>query len=124
MSLIDHPVSQPSLDISPIWTSFIRAEVKKLQLRPLETEWGNLYFCVGTIRRICLSSDDLFSDSSLVQGLIRVEFLIFLRFRLSSRIWFVYPICCWHRCPEIGSSSIDWAQLRKFYLKTETESSL
>jgi hypothetical protein len=30
----------------------------------------------------------------------------------------------WHRCPEIGTSSIDWAQLRKFYLKTETECSL
>jgi hypothetical protein len=27
-------------------------------------------------------------------------------------------------CPEIGTSSIDWAQLSKFYLKTETESSL
>jgi hypothetical protein len=30
----------------------------------------------------------------------------------------------WHRCPEIGTSSIDWAQLCRFYLKTETESSL
>jgi hypothetical protein len=33
MSLLDHPISQPSLDISPIWTSVITAEVKKLQLR-------------------------------------------------------------------------------------------
>jgi hypothetical protein len=31
---------------------------------------------------------------------------------------------CWYRCPEIGTSSIDWAQLCRFYLKTETESSL
>jgi hypothetical protein len=30
----------------------------------------------------------------------------------------------WYRCPEIGTSSIDWAQLSRFYLKTETESSL
>jgi hypothetical protein len=30
--------------------------------------------------------------------------------------------CCW--CPEIGTSSIDWAQLSRFHLKTETESSL
>jgi hypothetical protein len=30
MSLLDHPVSQPSLDISPIWTPVITAEVKKL----------------------------------------------------------------------------------------------
>jgi hypothetical protein len=31
-SLLHHPISQPSLDISPIWTSVITAEVKKLQL--------------------------------------------------------------------------------------------
>jgi hypothetical protein len=31
MSLIDHPISQPSLDISPI----ITAQVKKLQLHPV-----------------------------------------------------------------------------------------
>jgi predicted GIY-YIG superfamily endonuclease len=35
MSLIDHPISQPSLDISPIWTPIITAEVKKLQLYPV-----------------------------------------------------------------------------------------
>jgi hypothetical protein len=33
MSLTDHPVSQPSLNISPIWTPVITAEVKKLQPR-------------------------------------------------------------------------------------------
>jgi hypothetical protein len=32
MSLIDHPISHPSLDISPIGTPVITAEVKKLQL--------------------------------------------------------------------------------------------
>jgi hypothetical protein len=31
---------------------------------------------------------------------------------------------CWHRYPEIGTSSIDWAQLSTFYVKTERESSL
>jgi hypothetical protein len=35
MSLIDHPLSQPILDISPIWTPIIAAEVRKLQLRPV-----------------------------------------------------------------------------------------
>jgi hypothetical protein len=30
MSQIDHSISQPSLDISPIWTPVITAEVKKL----------------------------------------------------------------------------------------------
>jgi hypothetical protein len=31
---------------------------------------------------------------------------------------------CWYKYPEVGNSSIDWAQLSTFYLKTETESSL
>jgi hypothetical protein len=35
MPPIDHPISQPSLDISPIWTLIIAAEVRKLQLRPV-----------------------------------------------------------------------------------------
>jgi hypothetical protein len=35
MFLIDNPISQPSLDISPIWTPVITAEVRKLQLRPV-----------------------------------------------------------------------------------------
>jgi hypothetical protein len=33
MSLLDHPICQPTLDISPIWTLIITAEVKKLQRR-------------------------------------------------------------------------------------------
>jgi hypothetical protein len=33
MSLVEHPISHPSLDISPIWTPIIAAEVRKLQLR-------------------------------------------------------------------------------------------
>jgi hypothetical protein len=32
MSLVDHPISRPSLGITPIWTPFITAEVKTLQL--------------------------------------------------------------------------------------------
>jgi predicted GIY-YIG superfamily endonuclease len=35
MYLLDHPISQPSLDISPIWTPIISAEVRKLQLHPV-----------------------------------------------------------------------------------------
>jgi hypothetical protein len=33
ISPVYYPISQPSLDISPIWTPTIAAEVKKLQLR-------------------------------------------------------------------------------------------
>jgi hypothetical protein len=39
--------------------------------------------------------------------------------------WFLCPILCWFRCPEIettGTNSIDWAKLSRFHLKTETES--
>jgi hypothetical protein len=35
MSLVDHPVSQPSLDISPLWTPIITAEVRKLKRSPV-----------------------------------------------------------------------------------------
>jgi hypothetical protein len=35
MSLIDHLINQPSLDISPIWIPIITAEVRKLQLCPV-----------------------------------------------------------------------------------------
>jgi hypothetical protein len=35
MSLLDHPISQPSLDISPIWTPVIAAEVRKLHLHQI-----------------------------------------------------------------------------------------
>jgi hypothetical protein len=38
--------------------------------------------------------------------------------------WLVYPLWWWYWCPEIGTSSIDWAQLSRLYLKTETESNL
>jgi hypothetical protein len=36
---------------------------------------------------------------------------------------YIYPVLCWNLCPEM-TSSIDWAQLSRFHLKTETESSL
>jgi hypothetical protein len=29
---------------------------------------------------------------------------------------------CWYRFPEIGTGTVDWAKLSRFYLKTETES--
>jgi hypothetical protein len=32
MSQVDHLISQPSLDISPIWTPIMLAEVRKIQL--------------------------------------------------------------------------------------------
>jgi hypothetical protein len=37
---------------------------------------------------------------------------------------YIYPILYWCWCPETGTSSIDWAELSRFHLKTEIESSL
>jgi hypothetical protein len=34
------------------------------------------------------------------------------------------PSWGWYRCPEIGTGSIIWAQLSRFYLNTETGCSL
>jgi hypothetical protein len=44
MSLVDHLINQPSLDISPIWTPVITAEFRKLQLYPVQTEWESCVF--------------------------------------------------------------------------------
>jgi hypothetical protein len=38
--------------------------------------------------------------------------------------WLIYPIVNWCSCLEIGTGSIDWAQLSTFHMKTETESAL
>jgi hypothetical protein len=38
MSLLDHPIIQPSLDISTIWAAVITAEVKKPKLCQVQTE--------------------------------------------------------------------------------------
>jgi hypothetical protein len=40
MSQTGHPISQPSLDISPIWIPIITAEVRKL----LSSSWKPLIF--------------------------------------------------------------------------------
>jgi hypothetical protein len=76
MSLIDHPISQPSLDISPVWTPVITAEVRKTVQCRLSGKIGVFY--VGTIQRIYVYSDDFYSDSILMLGLIRVD--VFLMF--------------------------------------------
>jgi hypothetical protein len=44
MSLVDHPISQPSLNISPIWTPIITAEARKLQNRPVQIMCENFIF--------------------------------------------------------------------------------
>jgi hypothetical protein len=43
---------------------------------------------------------------------------------LDSISFFTQNLLIWVQSPKIGISSMDWAQPTKFYLKTETESSL
>jgi hypothetical protein len=86
-------------------------------------------FYVCTLQRIYLSSDDINSDRTLVLLPISMEFLIILMFVLTLADglccdWFLHRILCWCRCPEVWASSIEWAQLSRFHLKTESESNL
>jgi hypothetical protein len=69
-----------------------------------------------------LSSDDFCLDGSLVQGLIHVAFKLWQM--VCAMLGLYTPCWCWYRCPKIGTSSIDWGQLSRFYLKMKTESSL
>jgi hypothetical protein len=80
MSLLDHPISQPRLDISPIWTPVITVEVKKKKSTTPSSvhSVGKFVFHVLVpYGEFHLSSDDSYHDSSLVKGLMRVQFLIF-----------------------------------------------
>jgi hypothetical protein len=74
MSLLDHPISQPSLDISPVWTPVITEEVEKLQLRQVQIEWGNLFLLCCYHKEYCFSPVmisvviDLWCKASYVQS--------------------------------------------------------
>jgi hypothetical protein len=50
MPLVDDPISQTSLDIFPIWTPIIAAEVRKLQIRPVYTTCENYFFMLVPYR--------------------------------------------------------------------------
>jgi hypothetical protein len=77
---------------------------------------------VGTIQRIYLSRYYFYSDSTLVLGLIHMEFnVLMLCLTLTDGLCCACLCCC--RCLEIGTSSIDWAQMNRFYLKAEIKSS-
>jgi hypothetical protein len=52
MSLLDQPISQPSLDVSPIWTPIIAAEIKKKNYNSVKCRLSGkfCFSCVSTIR--------------------------------------------------------------------------
>jgi hypothetical protein len=47
MSLVAHPMSQPNLDFSPIWTPITAEEVRKLRLRPVSVIWECALFMLA-----------------------------------------------------------------------------
>jgi hypothetical protein len=52
-------------------------------------------FYVGTIQRIHLPSDEIYSDITLVLGLIRVEFFfVFIIIIINCHRWFVLCLAC------------------------------
>jgi hypothetical protein len=69
---------------------------QKLHPRSGYIEWGIYFFCVGTMRRICISRDDFYSDKILVQGVIKYGVFNILIFCLSSRRWFMLWLACIH----------------------------
>jgi hypothetical protein len=127
-SLIDHLISQPIFDISPIWTPVISAEVRKLQLHPVQIMCDNCFY-VGTWDFLALVMTLFWLTTTAVKQCLDIGarlhacgvFFNVFNFCPNSRRWFMLR---WCSCPETGNSSINWAQVSWFDLKTETESSL
>jgi hypothetical protein len=51
MVLADHPISQPSLDISPIWIPIITAELFQTTTPASVNYSGNCVFSAGAMQR-------------------------------------------------------------------------
>jgi hypothetical protein len=74
MCVVHHPISQPSLDISPIWTSFHYQSRSQLTTTPTSADYvWKLRFYTDTIGRICLLSDNFHSHSTLILTTIAVK---------------------------------------------------
>ena len=76
--------------------------------------------CFGDVMSATVTWDFVHTLLLLYSGARSHTCGVLLMFLVLCCVWFVYPILCWYRCPEIGTSSIDRAQLRRFRLKTET----
>jgi hypothetical protein len=80
------------------------------------------FFNVGTIYRICLFSDDFYSDNSLILTTVLKQCMdIGARHHMCGALG-LYTLSCIGAVVETGTSSINWVQLCKFHLNTETES--
>jgi hypothetical protein len=122
LSLIGHPISQPSLDISPIWAPVITAEVR---------DWvGKLVFlCWYYTENLSLQWCLLFGQYSGARSHTRG---VFLMFRLKSRRWFVwclvfYTLSCvgagvrrYGLAPSIGPNWVGYTWRRRQNPVSET----
>jgi hypothetical protein len=64
MSLMTHPISQPSLNISPIWTPMIEVS-QKITAPPNLDYVGKFHFNIGTIQVTHLSTHFIFWYSEI-----------------------------------------------------------
>jgi hypothetical protein len=74
MSLMDNPISQSSLDISPIWTPVIAAEVKNYNSCQCRLSGKIVFFMLVPYREYICLVINIYSDSTLLLGFIHVEF--------------------------------------------------
>jgi hypothetical protein len=51
VSMVSHPVSQPSLHISAIWNTIVEEEVSKIKLRPFYIAWVCSVFMLVLLKR-------------------------------------------------------------------------
>jgi hypothetical protein len=107
---------------------------------PFSVDWvGKLCFYVGTIQRICLSSDDFYSHSTLISiiavkqcmairarphvcGVLNVLMFVLTPADGLDCAWFIYSILCWCCCLEKGIAVSLGPNRVRFYLIKETES--
>jgi hypothetical protein len=81
MSLVDHPFSQPNLDISSIGTPTIAAEARKLQFLRMYILCENCVLC-WCRKENCLCSDDFHFDNILTLAKIAAK-----KVHLASFLW-------------------------------------
>jgi hypothetical protein len=73
MFLVAHPISQPSLNNSPIWIPTIEAEVRKLlQVLPVQIICKSRVFML-VLHRICLFSVGFYFESSLILWILAIK---------------------------------------------------
>jgi hypothetical protein len=126
--------------VNPAWTS-LPSEHPLLQQKSenhnsvqCKLRVWKLYLYTDTKRRVCLHSDDLCSDSSLILTIgmkncmgrgdrphVDGVFSMFLMFALTlaDGLWcarFIYPILCWCWHPDIKTSSVYRAQMSRLFI--------